>query len=73
MVTLNIMKYRVNKKILMHFIFKLVASLSLELDNSHVYSQQNVVTIVRKKSSMQISIHLFVLTQLVGILTLTAK
>ena len=33
---------------------KLTANLLLELDNSHVYNQQDVVSIVRKKSFMKI-------------------
>ena len=37
------------------FVFKLTTKLLLELENSHVYSQQGVVTVVRKKNSMQIS------------------
>ena len=43
-----------SKQNLMHFIFKLTANLLPELDNFHVYSQQDVVAIVQK-SSIQIS------------------
>ena len=50
---------------MMPFIFKLALNLFLELDmyNFHVYSQQDVVTIVGKKSSMSITV-LLILAQL---------
>ena len=43
---------------------KLAANLLLELDNSHVYSQQDMVTIVRKKSSTSISTVLLIIAWL---------
>ena len=45
----------INQLLMTPFVFKLTAKLLLELENSHVYSQQGVVTVVRKKSPMQIS------------------
>ena len=55
----------------MPFIFKLALNLLLELDmyNFHVYSQQDVVTIVGKKSSMSISTVLLILARLERVLT----
>ena len=48
-------------------------NLLLELDNSNVYSQKDVVTIVQKMSSMQICIVLLDLARLECILTPAAK
>ena len=52
----NTKEYRVSKKRLMPFIFKLAANLLLEFVCSYVYSQHDVVNIAKKAaSSIQIS------------------